>query len=65
MPGQPKGIWGQLSLIAGSLVVGLAFAYAGPFIAILSIIASFIYGTAIMLRLITPKRERAKLKNWG
>jgi len=49
------------SLLAGSVVIGLAFAFAGPFIAVLSIIASFIYGAAIMLHMLTPKDKRKDL----
>ena len=53
------------SLISGVTVVGLAFAYAGPFIMILSIVASIIYGTALTLRLLTPKDQPSNLEDWG
>jgi hypothetical protein len=49
------------SLFAGSVVIGLAFAFAGPFIGVLSIIASFIYGAGVMLNMLSPKDKRKDL----
>ena len=54
----------QGSLLAGSIVVGLAFAFAGPFITIFIIISSVVYGSAIMLRLMTPKKKGEDLTDW-
>ncbi len=60
------GILGNLgSLLSGTVVVGLAFAFAGPFITVLAVIASIIYGAIITFRLLTPKRHRPDLKEWG
>ena len=56
----------MLSLTAGSLVVGLCFAFAGPFISVLMGIASGVYGTTVMLtRFMTTKEERDNLRGWG
>ena len=58
-------IKGTGSLIAGSLVMGLAFAYAGPFLNVLAIVGSIIYGTAISLRVMAPKKFRENMKSWN
>ena len=55
-----KGIWGLGSLTAGAIVVGIVFAFAGPFITVLAIVGSIVYGTGFMLSLLTPKGERKK-----
>ena len=55
-----KGIWGLGSLTAGAVVVGIVFAFAGPFITLLAVVASIVYGTTFMLSLLTPKEERKK-----
>ena len=49
------------SLFAGSIVVGLAFAFAGPFITIFIVISSIVYGGIFMMRMLTPKGKRTDL----
>ena len=51
----------MLALLAGSIVIGLVFAFAGPFFLMLSIIASFIYGPGVMVNMLTPKDKRKDL----
>ena len=58
------GIWNFTSLAAGSIVIGVILAFAGPFLTVLGVAASIIYGTTFMFRLLTPKGERENLKDW-
>ena len=53
------------SLISGLVVGGVIMAYLGPFLAIIGIIVSIIASVTFMLRMIIPKKERAKVKPWG
>jgi hypothetical protein len=55
-----KGVWSLGSLTAGAIVVGIVFAFAGPFITVLAVVASIVYGTTFMLGFLTPKKERKK-----
>jgi hypothetical protein len=48
-------IWNTTSAIAGATVLGLAFAFAGPFLTILFVIASIIYGAVITFRIMASK----------
>ena len=60
------GILGDMgSVLSGSVVVGLAFAFAGPFLTVLIVVASIVYGTSLMFYFLTPKALRTKLKDWG
>lgn len=64
--GSASGLLAGLgSLFGGSVVVGLVFAYTGPFLTIIGGIASIIYGTIFALRLMTPKALKKGLKSWG
>lgn len=56
---------GITSVISGSVVVGVVLAYAGPFLQVLAVVASIIYGSAFMLRLFTPRGGEKKPKDWG
>lgn len=56
---------GILSLTSGAVSVGLIIAYIGPFLNVVAGVASFVYTTTFMFRLITPKRDRGDLKDWG
>ena len=63
--GKSNPIWDMGSLINGSVVVGLAFAFGGPFITLLIVLASIVYGSIFMLNLLTPKSQRKDLLKWG
>ncbi|MCE2462361.1 MAG: hypothetical protein J4F46_00370 [Dehalococcoidia bacterium] len=56
-----KGIWALGSLTAGAIVVGVVLMFAGPFVTVLAIVSSIVYGTGFMLSLLTPKEGRKKL----
>ena len=57
---ESKGIWGMGSLLAGSIVVGVVLLFSGPFVTVLAIVASIVYGTGFMLNLLAPKEGRKK-----
>ena len=53
---------GQLgNLIGGSVVIGAAMIYGGPFLTIIGIIAGGIYTAVIGLHMITPKAKRKNI----
>ncbi len=56
---------GITSVVSGSVVVGITVAYAGLFLQVLAVVASFIYGTTFMLRMLTPRGKEGKPKDWG
>ncbi|MCE2405533.1 MAG: hypothetical protein J4F43_10310 [Dehalococcoidia bacterium] len=53
------------SLSAGAIVMGVAVAYAGPFLNVIAVIGSIMYGTVISLRLFAPKKFRENMKSWN
>jgi hypothetical protein len=53
------------SLFAGITVMGIAVAYAGPFLNVIAVIGSIIYGTIISLRVMAPKKFRENMKSWN
>lgn len=53
------------SMLGGAVVLGVVVAYTGPFLAIISIVASLIFGPVVLLRLLTPKSQRENFKRWG
>ena len=53
------------SLLAGAVVMGVAVAYAGPFLNVIAVIGSIMYGTVISLRVMAPKQYRDKMKSWN
>jgi predicted lipid-binding transport protein (Tim44 family) len=53
------------SLFAGATVIGVAVAYAGPFLNVIAVIGSIIYGTIISLRVMAPKKFRENMKSWN
>ena len=58
-------IKGMGSLFAGATVIGISFAYAGPFLNVIAVIGSIIYGTVISLRMMAPKKHRENMKSWN
>jgi predicted lipid-binding transport protein (Tim44 family) len=56
---------GMGSLFAGITVMGIAVAYAGPFLNVIAVIGSIIYGTIISLRVMAPKKFRENMKSWN
>ena len=60
--------WGDLaSIIAGSVVGGIVLAFVGPFLIIISVVASLIYGPVIVFRMLAAKSkdENESLNDWG
>ena len=54
------------SALAGSVVFGLVLAFTGPFLTILGIIASFIYGPVVLFRMVAAKLDKEHVpKDWG
>ena len=55
------------SIIAGSVVVGIVLAFVGPFLIIISVVASLIYGPVIMFLILAAKvkEDKESLKDWG
>ncbi len=56
---------GMGSLFAGATVIGITFAYAGPFLNVIAVIGSIIYGAVISIRVMAPKKHRANMKSWN
>ena len=55
------------SIIAGSVVVGIVLAFVGPFLIIISVVASLIYGPVTMFLILAAKvkEDKESLKDWG
>lgn len=54
------------SALAGSVVFGLVLAFTGPFLTILGIVASFIYGPVVMFRMVASKLDKEHVpRDWG
>ena len=49
------------SLTAGAIVVGVVLMFAGPFVTVLAIVSSIVYGTGFVLSMLTPSGQRKKL----
>jgi hypothetical protein len=63
--GVEGGVAGDMvSLASGSVVVGLAFVYGGPFVTAFMIIASIVYTTSLAFRFLVPKSWQKDLKEW-
>ncbi len=53
------------SLLAGSIVVGAALVFAGPFITVLAIVASIVYGISLTFHFIGLRMGKNDLQEWG
>ena len=58
-------IYDMTALLAGSIVLGLWVGFAGLFLNVLAVVASFVYGPVITFRMFLPLEEGEELKPWG